>query len=225
MLAKIKEKQKAIKLRQGGYSYSEILKEVPVAKSTLSLWLRSVGLSVPQKQRLTEKKLAAMRRGSESRRNKKLERIKFIKRQAKGELSSISKRDLWMLGIALYWGEGAKEKQRSAQVALGNSDPYLIRLFLRWLFEICNISKSEICFRIFLHKKAEHKLYKVRKYWSHATGFPIREFNKVTWKKHNIKTIRKNVGDNYFGLLEIRVKRSTDLNRKIAGWTEAVAGK
>ena len=52
MLAKIEEKQKAIALRKRGYSYSEILAEVPVAKSTLSLWLRSVGLAKKQKQLL-----------------------------------------------------------------------------------------------------------------------------------------------------------------------------
>jgi len=47
--------KKAIELRKKGLSYSEILKCVPVAKSTLSLWLRSVGLSKKQRQRLTDK--------------------------------------------------------------------------------------------------------------------------------------------------------------------------
>jgi intein-encoded DNA endonuclease-like protein len=37
MLAKFKEKEVAIELRKQGYSYSEILKKIPVAKSTLSL--------------------------------------------------------------------------------------------------------------------------------------------------------------------------------------------
>ena len=60
MLAKLKEKQKAIKFRRKGLSYSEILKKIPVAKSTLSLWLRTVRLAKRQKQRLTEKRLAAI---------------------------------------------------------------------------------------------------------------------------------------------------------------------
>jgi transposase len=50
-------KRIAIQLRREGYSYSEILKKVPVAKSTLSLWLRSVNLTNSQKQKLTLKKL------------------------------------------------------------------------------------------------------------------------------------------------------------------------
>jgi len=36
MLSKIEEKEKAINLRRRGFSYSEILKEIFVAKSTLS---------------------------------------------------------------------------------------------------------------------------------------------------------------------------------------------
>jgi hypothetical protein len=49
MIPKFTEKEKAIKLRKSGATYSEVLREVPVSKSTLSLWLRDVGLSKTQK--------------------------------------------------------------------------------------------------------------------------------------------------------------------------------
>ena len=62
-MAKEKLKQKAIKLRRQGKTYSEILTEVPVAKSTLSLWLREVDLSITQKQRITEKKKKSTKKG------------------------------------------------------------------------------------------------------------------------------------------------------------------
>jgi orotate phosphoribosyltransferase-like protein len=60
-MAKPNLKQKAIQLRMNGLTYSEILKCIPVAKSTVSLWLREVDLSVPQKQRITKKRIAAQR--------------------------------------------------------------------------------------------------------------------------------------------------------------------
>jgi len=60
---KLNLKEKAINLRKEGYSYSEILRQVLVARSTLSRWLHSVGLSKKQKQRLTRKKWASIRRG------------------------------------------------------------------------------------------------------------------------------------------------------------------
>ena len=45
MVEKKKEKAKAIRLRRKGKSYNEILEKVPVAKSTLSRWLRDVSLA------------------------------------------------------------------------------------------------------------------------------------------------------------------------------------
>ena len=64
MIPKIEEKNKAIELRKQGLSYKEILEQISVAKSSLSLWLRNVGLSKKQKQRLTEKKLKSALRGA-----------------------------------------------------------------------------------------------------------------------------------------------------------------
>ena len=220
MIPKLKEK--AINLRKKGFSYSEILKEVPVAKSTLSLWLQDIGLAKKQKQLLTEKKKRAQRKGAEARREQRITLTRVIKHRARKEISEISKRDLWITGIALYWGEGAKEKRKAAQVSLCNTDPRLIKIFLRWLNEICEISESDINFRIHLHKNSRNRARKVQKYWSQTTGFSIKRFDKITWKKHNVKTKRVNTGDCYFGLLEVRVKSSTNLNRKIAGWIEGI---
>ena len=58
LVRKREEKEKAINLRKEGKTYSEILSVVPVAKSTLSLWLHSTKLAKKQKQRITEKRLA-----------------------------------------------------------------------------------------------------------------------------------------------------------------------
>ena len=221
---KLKEKQEAIKLRRKGYSYSEILKEIPISKSTLSLWLRNVGLVKEQKQRLTEKKLKGALKGAQKKKNQRLQITQKIKEMAKNEIDKISKRELQLIGIALYWAEGTKQKEHnvSERVKLNNSDPKIIKLFLKWLREICKVSDSDIQFRISLHKNAAKRLDEIKKYWARVTGFPIAQFQKVDWKKHNPVTKRKNVGKTYFGLLNIIVKRSTNLNRKISGWIEGI---
>ncbi len=222
MIEKLQEKQKAIGLRKRGLSYSEILRHITVSKSTLSLWLRSVGLSQRQKQRLTEKKLESMQRGWIACRNKRIKITEIIKNNAKKDLGKISKRDLWLIGIALYWAEGRKEKNRGVDVGLINSDEKLIKAYLKWLQEICNIKGNEIHFRIYLHETSRHRLQEVREFWASKTRFPINKFEKVSWKKHRIKTLRKNVGKNYFGLLSVRVEKSTNFNRKIQGWIEGI---
>lgn len=219
---KLTSKEKAIKLRRRGYSYSEILKEIPVAKSTLSIWLKSVGLSREQKQRLTDKKLAGMKKGWEARRRNRIEITGKIKEEARAQIGRLSKRELWLFGIALYGAEGNKEKERGSLVIFGNSDRFLIKIFLKWLQDICYLPKNDIHFLIFLHETAKDRLPEIKKYWSEVTGFTIDHFQKVTWKRNRITSYRKNRGDNYFGLLRIIVKRSTNLNRKIQGWAEGV---
>lgn len=98
---KEKLKSKAISLRKSGLSYSQILQQIPVAKSTLSLWLRPVGLSVRQRQRLTEIKLLAAKRGGEVRKRFRLEETIKIKEQARREISPISQKELFLLGTIL----------------------------------------------------------------------------------------------------------------------------
>lgn len=229
-MSKTQEKEKAIELRKQGLSYNEILKEVPAAKSTLSLWLRSVGLSIPQKQRLTEKKIASALRGAHAKKRKRIESEAKIKAEAINEVGPISERELWLISVALYWAEGAKEKEingklRGSRVKLSNSDPFLIKTFLKWLLDIYKVPRAKITFRIFLHETARHKLDEVRRHWSEITGFPLGCFQSVSWKKNIIKTKRMNVGENYFGLINIEVCESTNFNRKIAGWIQGIHRK
>lgn len=94
--------QKAIAMRAKGHMYSEILTEIPVAKSTLSDWLKSVGLAKPQMQRLTKKRLEAGRRGGLSRRNAREREVKYLLDAGVEEVGSLSDRGLWLVGITLY---------------------------------------------------------------------------------------------------------------------------
>jgi len=222
MFPKIKDKEKSIKLRKLGFSYSEILKEIPVAKSTLSLWLRSVGLSKKQKQRLTEKKFKSALRGAQKRREQKIIITNEIKNRAIKEVGKISKRELWLIGVALYWAEGHKEKSKGSLVRLGNSDPKMIKIFLRWLYKICGIKRKDIIFRIYLHETSKERLEIVKEHWASTTGFSKECFQKITWKKNKINTNRKNIGKNYYGLLDVGVRKSINFNRKIQGWIEGI---
>lgn len=225
MIEKTKEKTKAIKLRKQGLSYSEILGKIPVAKSTLSLWLESVGLSKEQKQRLTEKKLSSMRRGWEARHKQRLDITKVVKDRARADIDKISKRDLWLMGVMLYWAEGHKEKEKSSPVRFTNSDPQMVKLFLEWLYNACSFRKKDISCEIYLHETARIRETSIRNYWSETLGIPLIQFKKIRWKKNKINTKRKNTGKDYNGLVRITVGKSTDFNRKITGWIEGICKK
>lgn len=221
---KITLKEEAINLRKGGASYSEILKKVPVAKSTLSLWLRSVGLSKESKQRLTDKKIAAIQRGAMARHQQRLNLLKKIHEETKKDVGNLNNHNLWLSGVMLYWAEGTKEKEHAVGtgVAFNNSDPRMIKLFLKWLKECIGIPDESIKFEIYLHATTNPE--KALDFWSKIVNCNKNKI-RVYFKKHNIKkTNRKNVGDSYNGLLRVGVRKSSILNRKISAWVNHICG-
>ncbi len=61
-----------------------------------------------------------------------------------------------------------------------------------------------------------------QRFWLDVTGASLGQFLAPTLKRHNPKTTRKNVGENYHGCLRIDVHRSAGLYRKIEGWAGAI---
>jgi|ERR1700733_15850802 len=224
MLAHTSKKEKAITLRREGKTYSEILKQVPVAKSTLSEWFRDVKLSKPEFQRLTAKKLAAAKRGGEAKHRQRLERMQKIRMEALKDITHISKRELWLIGTVLYWAEGSKEKDfhPGSGVIFSNSDPRMIQLFIAWLLKCLSVAKERLYFELTIHENSKNTVFQAQEFWSKVCNFPLENFNKVYFKKGNIKTKRRNIGNLYYGQLRVRVRESSTLLRQIAGWTEAI---
>lgn len=89
MIKKLEEKEAVIKLRKQGFTYSEILKKIPVAKSSISLWLHSVGMAEYQNQRITKKRINAIKKGWEACRRKRIEKEKNIEKSAYQDLRKI----------------------------------------------------------------------------------------------------------------------------------------
>jgi len=225
MHAKMKQKEKAISLRKRGKTYSEILKKVPVAKSTLSLWLRDVGLAKKQKQRISKKRREAQIRGGKARYDERVERTQSIFNDAKKDVGRLTKKDLWLMGTMLYWAEGSKEKAHNiggARLEFMNSDPYMIAVYMRWLREVLNVVNSDIVVSIYIHKNSKHREEDVIRYWAYWAGVSKSQITYIYYKKHNPKTIRKNTNEDYYGALRVVVRRSVYLNRKVAGWIRAI---
>ena len=217
-------KLKSIKLRKKGLSYNEILSTIPVAKSTLSLWLRDVGLAKKQRQRLSDKKRQSSLRGSQKRKDERILRSLEIKSSAMSEIGKLSIRELWLIGVALYWAEGSKEKEYhpGSGTYFTNGDPRMIKTFLIWLKKCCDIEMAKIRFEIYIHESSKNNIPKIINYWAKVTGSPRKNFTNIYFKKNKVKTKRNNTGDLYFGLLKIKVKKSSSLLRKIDGWVNGI---
>lgn len=213
-------KHSAIQLRKQGFTYSEILAKIPVAKSTLSLWLRSVGLTTRQKQRITKKRRQAQLRGAMARKKQRIDIEKKIINEGRLEIGPLTKRDLLILGAALYWAEGSKQTElnRSQGVIFSNSDPEMIRLFLIWLREACNIPEKDIIFEIYIHQSQSRSA--AINYWTTELKITPKRLNRIYLKKH--KPLKKKRYKKNYGLIRIGVRRSTNLNRKIRGWIKGM---
>ena len=221
MIQKTKEKEEALTLRRNGMSYSEILKRISVARSTLSLWLRDVGLSQRQKQCLTEKKLKGMARGWANIRNRRIRKSEYIKEVARAEAEQLIIDPLWLTGVVLYWAEGGKERKwrTGEKVSFSNMEWRMHAIFLSWIFKYGGKGMNDLVFEIYIHESADIRL--ARKYWSRLLKIKPIEL-RIYLKRKNNNPHRHNINNEYHGLLRICVRRSVDLNRKIAGWIEGV---
>lgn len=219
------QKIKAIKLREEGMSYSEILKIVHVAKSTLSMWLKSVNLSKPQQQRLTEKKLAAGKRGGAARKEARINTTRDIVNRSEKEIGTVTKRELFLIGAVLYWAEGTKEKETTpgSGIQFTNSDPKMLRIFLLWLRNVCMVAEERIHFQIYLHETSAGRVREVVTYWTRNLGISEDRLGTVYFKKNKLATKRKNTGELYFGLIKIKVRQSSVLVRSIVGWANGIS--
>lgn len=224
MVQKEAEKERAIVLRKQGLSYGEILKEVPVSKASLSLWLQDIELSHGQRERLEKKWEVARVKGGIKRHLMRMEEWRLIREKAASEVEKLSKKQRWISGVMLYWAEGAKEKEhgQSTDIKFSNSDPRMLIIFQSWLNEFFNVSKDKPRYELYIHKRAD---------WENAQLFWIKALAikpgrvQVYFKPHNPNPKRKNVGLQYHGLIRISVPKSIKFVRRIDGWIAGVVNK
>ena len=204
-------KRLAIDLRKKGYSYSEIQNFVSVPKSTLGVWIKKLKLTPLQLERVRQKRILGSKRGAQIKSLRTQEAIEKVMRQSSHDIKTISTRELWLLGIMLYWKQ-LSEADVKKGVRFTSSDPFLIRFFLRWLFQIGKLTKKEIALDLFLHDNQKKKLDVIKKYWSRITHFSPDHFIHMY-----IVPSRKE-----YGMLRVRVRASSMLARQIAGWMHGI---
>ncbi len=208
-------------MRLEGRSYREIRAEVPVSKSTLSLWLKDVPISAEQAALLLKKQFDSRERRAIALRARRIATQERIWQESAAEIGGLSKRELLVAGAVAYWAEGSKAKpwRTNEQVQFINSDATMIRLFLGWLDSL-QVGRDDLVLRVSIHETAD--VAKAVRYWAEVCEVDPRVFRRTTLKRHNPKTVRKNSGDSYVGCLTITVRRSTELYRRITGWWQGI---
>ena len=210
-------KQKSISLRIKGYSVREISNMLSVSKGSVSTWVRNVVLTSEQKLYLKEKihSPEVVERRRQSRLQNETKKKELFMSEISKEISKIDKEMLKMIGIAIYWGEGAKTMKGMARIR--NSDPVLIKGMMRFFREVCNISGDR--FHAHIHIHSRNATREAEDYWSIITGIPLSQFYKTySIKSKSSKNIRNSLK---YGTVDVGVC-DTKMLLRILGWLEGM---
>jgi transposase-like protein len=183
---KTAERLEARRLRQeDGLAIKEIARVVGVSLSSVSLWVRDIELDAVKNASMRSR--AARRRGEAT-----AARARTLRRNAqeRGREQARQGDPLHLAGCMLYWAEGSRERNA---VIFTNSDPEMVRIFVRFMRECFAVPDEK--FRITCNLFADHfeRQRAIEDFWLDVTALPRRRLNTSivnVYSKHSKKKRR-----------------------------------
>jgi hypothetical protein len=211
-------KQKARELRKKGISVREIHNRLNVSKSSASIWTRDIKLTKKQLLKLYKNRINGRIKGSyinaKKQQAERIRKTSELHRIGMQEVGKLSKRDKFIIGIALYSGEGTKGDRNCG---FANSDPELIKFMAYWFREFCKVQESKLRGSLWIHENLDIK--KAEKFWSKLTNISLNQFQKTYVVQNKTKKIRKNIHE--YGVFAIKFTDSST-HRKLMGWIKGI---
>ena len=221
-MAKSLERIKARQLREKGTSVAQIAKSLKISKSTASLWVRDIILSVEQLEKLRQQNIIGGERGrligAFKQKNDRLKRIEEGIKKGTTRFPTLTNLELLIAGTALYWAEGSK-KQRN--VMFCNSDPKLVQFMLTWLRKCFNVETQRLRCVVGINEIHREREIIVKKYWSEISRIPLSQFKPTSFKKVKNKKVYANFNDHY-GTFSVYVAKPGQMYYDITGLIEGL---
>ena len=108
----------------------------------------------------------------------KLEEIERYRREGKAAIGTLSEREFFVLGLALYAGEGSKTQH---SLCFANSDPRMIYVYVTWLRHFFEIDESKLRIKLYLHDGLD--LDAAVEYWSELTRIPLQSVHEAVSRR------------------------------------------
>ena len=212
------EYKKAIVLRKTGKSIKKIAKLLDVSVSIVSVWCKDVKLTEEQKEKLKRRnvKIRHLRRLAKQSHMEKLERVKKLFKEASAEIKPLSKQELFLTGLALYWAEGFKSI-KEGRLGFCNSDPQMIKFIIKWFEKALRVKREDFILRTEFNETHIDRAEAIKLFWAKLTRIPLNQFEKPFYHRSIWLRDYSNRED-YYGVLRIRVRRSSELLNKMRGW-------
>lgn len=119
---------------------------------------------------------------------------------------------LFIAGIMLYWAEGTLKRDT---IDFANSNPEIIKVFLKFLRKICGVDESRL--RVYMYVFSDQDIGKIKKFWEKTTGIPSSQFVKPYVRETENSVERKRRME--YGLIKIRYS-DKKLLCIIKGWID-----
>lgn len=183
---------KAIELRKQGFTYSEISQQLSnVPKGTLSSWLKEVTLSQKAQNKIkktTKKQMGKNRTlAIKAIQNKKINLQKELTLKNSKFSKYLIDKNFSKIALALIYAcEGSKSGDH---LTFGNSDPAIIKLFLKLLREVYSLDENK--FRCTLQAREDQNIKQLEIFWSKTTNISPKLFYQARIDKRTIGKISR----------------------------------
>jgi len=215
-------RKKAVLLRKSGFTFRQISQKLNIPLGTSHLWTKQVRLTNKQLVKIRSDHTTKLQKGRQMaaviQRQRSQVEEQVYKKLGTESISNLTNRELLITGAALYWAEGFKKDTR---LGFANSDPKMIKLFLKWLFVIGKVPKAEIRLRVGVNQSYVNDIGRIQNQWSHITNIPLTQFQKPFFQKTKWKRIYKNP-QNYLGVLRVRANKQKYVFHKILGMIDGL---
>lgn len=222
-MSKYSERIKAREMRREGTSIVVIAQKLSVSKSSVSDWCNDITLTSEQIEKLKKSKgishSTGQRLGAERNKQKKIDAIKKANDWSRKIINKISKRDLLLISMALYWCEGSKSDSTSSFMIV-NSDPQMILVMKKFLIDVMKVDETDLVCCIQINRMHEKRIKKVLLFWKKLLKLKSSQMRKPYFVNTKVSKVYENY-DKYFGVCRLFVRKSKNLKYKILGLIKA----
>lgn len=121
-------------------------------------------------------------------------------------LNNINIEDRYVLELSLamlYLGEGSK----SGHTSMGNTNPIILKFFVRSLLILYDLDKSSL--KCVLHLRIDQNETELKEFWSNELGIPVTNFSFVKDKR----SVKSKTYPSYKGVCVVECGRVAILRR------------
>ncbi|TFH66402.1 MAG: helix-turn-helix domain-containing protein [Gemmatimonadales bacterium] len=213
-MSKPEARVEAIRRRKQGDTLKKIARDLGVSPSSVHRWCQGLQLTERQREKIRARgqqaQMEALERTNQEKRLKAQDRVKSARTKGEKRIGIVSARDLLLLGVGLYWGEGSK--RTPGAISMANMDYRVLRVFIRWLCAL-GMSKERLWARLVL--PPEFAEGKEKLWWGRRLGLQASQFQK-TYRRVSPTSAQKTQREQFHGILTVGCG-SVDLWNEIMG--------